>query len=147
MNKKFFKDILKLIENKVYYLDDQGNKIDPVEAAKKQIMIKPVDAKLEAKSLMKKVGIDVDDDELVENLRKILDSLRDENFSGIRLKRQYYEDEYKLPMVDDYRKVRGKITQAEFAKINGLTPVTFISWLSNYDEIRKKVEDELRTKK
>jgi hypothetical protein len=147
MNKKFFKDVLKLIDKNVYYLDEHNNEIDPIEAAKKQIMIKPVDAKLEAKSLMKKIGIDVDDDELVEDLRKILDSLRDENFSGIRLKRQFYNNKFKIKIVDKYRKLNGEITQAEFAKINGLTPVTFISWLSNYDEIKKKVEDELRTKK
>lgn len=145
--KELLKKILNNIKEEFHYLDEQGKKITSTDAAKKGIRVQFISTKVEAKKSLKEIGLDIDDDDLVSDLRSVLDKLRNENFSGIKLKKMSYSNGYKLDMVNKYKNLKGKITQIDFAKKNGITPVTFISWITNYDQIKLKHKEEIKKNK
>jgi hypothetical protein len=64
--KELLKELLESLNNDIYYLDENGDKIDPLDAAKSGLMVRPVDSRIEAKKQLKQKGIDMDDQELVK---------------------------------------------------------------------------------
>ncbi|MCH7396549.1 hypothetical protein MM236_01055 [Belliella sp. DSM 107340] len=138
--KDLLKEILSTIKQDIYYIDDKGNQIKPEEAAEKGIMVKPINPKIEAKRKLKEAGVDVDDDELIEDLRVVLNQLRGEKFSGIKLKktptdnskksskRKTYEDGDIIAYLNAYEK-SGK-SKTQFAKENDINYQTFMRWFT-----------------
>ncbi|SIS88447.1 IS66 family insertion sequence element accessory protein TnpA [Belliella pelovolcani] len=128
--KKLLKEIIETINEGVYFVDDKGNKIEPVEAAKKGIMIKPIDSRLNAIEALKEVGIDINDKELIKDLFKVIGLLSNEK--SIKLekssKRKTYKPSEIKEHIDKYES--SGMSKAQYARENDLNYQTFNRWFN-----------------
>jgi len=141
--KELLKELLESLNNDIYYLDENGDKINPLDAAKSGLMIRPVDSRIEAKRQLKQKGIDLDDQELIKSLIALINKLQNEDSiisTESASRRKTYGNKFKIEKVDEYNKLKGTVSQANFAKRYDITPVTFISWINNYDKIKSKLQ-------
>lgn len=128
--KKLLKEIIETINEGVYFIDDKGNKIEPVEAAKKGIMIKPIDSRLNAIEALKEAGIDINDKELIKDLFKVIGLLSNDKSIKIEKsskRKTYSEDEIK----DHLTKYESSgLSKAKYARENNINYQTFNRWFT-----------------
>ncbi len=122
--KKELKSILESIDNKIYFVDESGNRIEPEEALKKGVMIRPVDGKKNALEAVKNLtNLNLEDSSEVSILMEIVDKLSNKKTG----KRTTFSEEEKSNIVAEF-KASGQ-SKSNFAKSKGIKYQTFINWL------------------
>jgi transcriptional regulator with PAS, ATPase and Fis domain len=122
--KKELKAILESIDHKIYFVDESGNRIEPEEALKKGLMIRPVDGKKNALEAVKNLtNLNLEDPSEVNILMEIVDKLSNKK-SG---KRTTFSEEEKNNIVAEFK--ASGLSKSNFAKSKGLKYQTFINWL------------------